>query len=300
MKKLTPEVYKTLKSEIFNEEVPNLFHRMLFKQSATICRQQKKNTVLSAQTNLFNLFFRQYNTILVISRKVAHIEHPDAHYLDVTSVQVLIRCCHERFLALWYLTSLGILPNSSHAEEAEFKWLCFYHSGLVESIQNMKLRSKLVDTSNLESIAISEKSKRDETFLKIKYHPIFAQLENDIKVKIEKYGAWRVVGQKLLSWSEFGRVSPLNSAMAQYEYHTMSMYTHPGYAGLIADIQHDGNIDGLLVYLYVLAASHINMMDEILPESSENFTTRELACLTEFLEIAKSWLQLPPLPEWDV
>lgn len=299
MKKLTSEIYETLKSEIRNNEVPDLFHKMLFKQGAEI---YKKKLASKAQTNLynlFNLFFRQYNTILVIAKKIEHINHPETYYLDITSVHALIRCCHERFLALWYLATPGIFPQLSSIDEFDFKFLCFYHGGLVDSLQNIKLKSKLVDTNNLNNIINNQIDDRANTFLKIKKYPIFNELEAETKKSIEKYGAWRVADKKILSWNELARISPLNSAMAQYEYQTTSLYTHPGYAGLSADILHDQNIDGLLAYLYVLAASYIKVMDNILPKSSEEFTSRELACLTEFLEISESWMEIPPIPELD-
>ncbi len=299
MKKLTVEAYEKLKAEIQNREVPSLFHSMLFKQAYEIYRQPDTNDAQTTLFNLFNLFFRQYNTILVLANKIEHINHPGTRYLDTTSIHALIRCCHERFLALWYLATPGIFPQILSEEEAEFKFLCFLHGGLVDSAENIRFRSRLVDTSSLTPHIDQQIIYRHDTFEKIKRHPIFNELENEAKIGIEKYGAWRIAGRKILSWNGLARISPLNSSMAQYEYHTTSLYTHPGYAGLASDIQHDQNIDGLLAYLYVIAASNIKVIDKIFPESAGNFSDREIACLSEFLDIAQSWLQLPPLPEWD-
>ncbi len=303
MKKLSREIYDKIKSKIPNEEVPNLIHSMLFKQAAEIYRQTQEKSLSSpiiAQISLFNLFFRQYNTILVLSRKVAHIGRPDTRYLDITSVHVLIRCCHERFLALWYLASSRVFPNFPSEKEAEFKWLCYQHGGLMDSFKNMEHRSRLVDTSNLAGSINSDQKLYNEIIAKIKSNAIFEQLDNDAKTRIEKYGAWQVVDKRVLSLSALARISPLNSAIVQYEYHTMSLYAHPGYAGLIADKLHDGDVDGLLSYSYTLASFYIKIMDEIFPESSENFTNRELACQREFLEIGENWMQLLPLASWDV
>ena len=301
MKKLTPDSYEALRSQIHNKEVPNLFHSMLLKQSANISTQEAElDKRASTLIDLFNMFFRQYNTILVLSKKVSHVGYPDTHYLDTTSINTLIRSCHERFLALWYLSCHGLFNRTTSDKEKEFKWLCFYHGGLMDSIRNMRYRSKLVDTSQVMQTHEFDKKAREATLTKIKSHPIFLRLEEKAKLEIEQLGAWRIVGKKSASWTELARKSPLNSAMAQYEYHTMSMYTHPSEAGLAADAMHDGNIDGLLAYLYALSALYITTIDEIFPFSTDTFTPRELACVTEILEIAKDWLALPPLPAWNI
>jgi len=300
MRTLTPDIYKTQKSQIRDGELPHLFHSMLKKQAAVIFERQRMfDDALSAKADLFNLFFRQYNTILVLEQKVAHIDSPGARYIDITSVNVLIRSCHERFLAFWYLAEGRLFPDATPEEEAKFKWLCYYHGGLVDAERNNLLRARLVDVTAQAGAMAGNATRKRDVLKEIKNSQVFKQLEPKTQEAIERYGAWRIGNRKLLSWNGLARLSPIKGAIAEFEYHRMSLYAHTGFAGLEEDKRNNGSPDGLLAYLYVLAACLIFSLDSVLPDSDIHFTSRELACAQEFREIAQSWINLPPLEDLD-
>jgi hypothetical protein len=300
MRKLTSDVYETQKAKITNEDVPGLFGSMFSKQAAIVFERRRTFDLAdAAKADLFAIFVRQYHTILDLAGPRAGARNAPTTRPDITSIHVLIRSCHERYLAFWYLASEGIFSDASREEEATFKWLCYYHGGIVDTVRRNSLRSRLVDTSALADSIKSEVQARRKIFQEIRHHRIFNRLDEGTQRAIEHHGAWRIGNAEALSWRQLAEISPLNSAFAQYEYHLMSLYAHAGYAGIKADQQNDADIPGLLAYLYVLAACYISTLDSIVPGSDANFTSRELACFQELLDVAESWVALPPLPGLD-
>lgn len=300
MRTLPLAIYEAQKAKIRNDEVSNLFHSMLKKQAAVIFEHRRTfDDALSAKADLFNLFFRQYNTVIVLSQKVAHIGSPDARYVDATSISILVRSCHERFLAFWYLAEGRLFPEATLEEEAKFKWLCYYHGGLVDAERSNRLRARLVDTTAQVDVVTNITRRKVDAFKEIKNSQIFAKLEPKAQEAIERYGAWRIENRKSLSWSQLARLAPIKGAIAEFEYHRMSLYAHTGLAGLEEDKRSGGTQDELLAYLYVLAACMMFSLDTILPDSDIRFSQRELACVHEFREIARSWISLTPLDAQD-
>lgn len=299
MKSLPADQYESLKSTIKNAEVPGIFRSILKKQAHSVASNLVISAEVSTQINLFDSFRRQYETVLILASQDKATNYGGRECIDVTSIYSLIRGCHERFLALWYLSKSGAFPSATPEEEASFKHRCFLHGGFIDAQKNMKLRSHLIGISNLSKTLDREKSERLANLQNIEDSKIFHSLADKVKEKIVKFGAWRIWEGAELSWWALATKSPLNSAMAQYEYHTTSMCIHPSNAGMYADAQHDRSQDGLLAYLYVLAAFSARALYYISPSTGAIISDKEWACIKEFIDIGEGWISLPPVPEWE-
>jgi hypothetical protein len=292
---LTEEEYKKYIDEIQNDEVPKVLFSVLGKVHnylESIANSMNEEHVL--KHGMFKLFFKQYNTVLSLSKRTSYVYKPDCDYLDIKSINILIRSMHELYLTYQYLSTNGSFGDMDKEGEVKFKYLAYKYSGEVDSKRTFDLykeqKYKPEDYQLRYDAAIKRKN---EVWKEIKATNIYKLLSKEQKNKI-KNGQWKIDSSKVLSWSDLLEYTPLSKKYGVVEYHQLSQYAHMTYGSLLLEASHNYDVDGLLYHLYILASLFsISVMDshgEVIEK--ENFLAkRELSLVYEFWGLASNFCE---------
>ncbi|MCS0590695.1 DUF5677 domain-containing protein [Massilia norwichensis] len=279
---LTIEEFTRYTNEIQNHEVPSIMFSMLSKVHGHLEKAMSKMSEIEvSHYGMFKVFFKQYNTILSITRGLNYLYSPEYSYIDIKSTYVLIRSCHELYLTFNYLVTHGVLTEND-AGEIEFKFKCYSLSGIFDNERTFELTKNFEGQKSiyLQEIAQVREKKRN-LLSEIEASPIYATLSDESKRLIGN-GRWRVGVNGELSWNDLLQFTPLAKKYGQLEYHLLSMYAHSSHNSLLLEAQHDYNIEGILFHLYILSAL---FMEAILRAHGLDFgffPKREEALITEF------------------
>ena len=288
MKKLPENIYKLAIEKITNNQVPYLFSSVLEKTHKEI---DSIENGLSSQAltrlKLFGMFEKQYNTILRISEKLTYVNKDNEVYLDIKSINVLIRAAHELFLTFGYLVESGHISGVTPEQEIEFKYLCYEHGGRVDIIKSYENKKTVLPYNFYEDQINFAKKNRADILEKIKKHVAFSKLTNDVKKSIEDFGAWRISKSKSLSWNELSHLTKMGKSWAKSEYHHMSIHAHSGFAAILLEKDHNQDTHGLLTHLYIIAALFVSIVVEKMSiDVEKSFSIDERAILEEMINLS--------------
>ena len=238
--------------------------------------------------NIFKVFFKQYNTILSLSRSNEYLFMPQSSYIDIKSINILIRSMHEMYLVYTYLCSSKSFSNVEEQEEIEFKFLAYQYSGENDNVKNSELLKK-IKHDNVYQVEAEIKTieRRDMVWSKILKHKVYDSLSKGAKRNLKK-GNWKLNDEGILSWADLVEYTPLNKAFGVFEYHNMSLYAHSTYSSIQLEANHDGDVDGLLCHCYILAVffsiSVLNSFNKNISVDC-SISKRELALVYEFYNL---------------
>jgi len=279
---LTVEEFKRYTNEIQNDEVPSIMFSMLSKVHGHLEKAMSTMSEIEhSHYGMFKIFFKQYNTILVLTRGVNYLYSPEYSYVDIKSVYVLIRSCHELYLTFNYLVTQGILAEND-LREIDFKFKCYSLSGMFDNERTFELTKNFEGQKRLylqEIAGLREKKKN--LLSEIEAHPIYAVLSDESK-RLVGSGRWRVGINGALSWNDLLQYTPLAKNYGQLEYHLMSMYAHSSHNSLLLEAQHDYNAEGILFHLYILSSLFMAAILRAHGLDFGFFPKREEALITEF------------------
>lgn len=287
----TKEEYIKLVESIHNSEVAEIISNVLSKVhsqlESNIDNMTKKELI---QYDMFKLFFKQYNTTLVLSNKVNYVFQNQDSYIDLKSIYNIIRSLHELYLTYHYLFLGKHFSCVDLSDELDFKYLLYQYSGIKDSIKAFNY----VKNSNLYSD--NHKNRHEEDILKaenllieIRKHQIYLKLPQKVKDDI-KQGNWKVNNHKKLSWSDMLLNTHILKNYGVMEYSILSQYAHTSYHSIMLERTHDYNLDGLLCHLYILASVFAASISDTLNLRLNDCTLlkkRELALVYDFMNLAK-------------
>ncbi len=283
---LTEAEYKKYINDISNEEVPEILFSVLSKVHGyleSIDPQMDEQQV--CKYNMFKVFFKQYNTVLVLSKRSEYLYNSHVGYMDIKSINILIRSMHEMYLLYTYLCSTGFFIGASKSDELDFKFLAYQYSGENDNVRTFKLlrgiKHNAVIDENAEVNAIERKSL---IWSNVTSSNIYQSLPKKVKLELKK-GNWKISSKGTLSWADLAKFSHLSKRYGVFEYHGLSLYAHSTFSSLQLEAKHDENVDGLLCHCYILAsvfsmsvlASFDNAIDK-----GDLVSKRELALVYEF------------------
>lgn len=243
----TEEEYKKLIAEIPNSEVAEILFTVLSKVHNKLEHNLENMTEKELiQYDMFKLFFKQYNTTLVLSNKIDYIFESQISYIDLKSIYNLIRSLHELYLTYHYLFLGKHFISTDENEEHDFKYSVYKLSGLKDSIKSFKY---IKDTSLYDS---QHKEKHDQIIEEvksllndIKATKIYTELPAIVKKEINR-GNWKINKSKKMSWSDMLNNTHILKKYGVLEYSVLSQYAHTSYHSIMLEKTHDYNLDGLL------------------------------------------------------
>ena len=285
-KLLTEEEYKIHINDISNEEVPEVLFSVLSKVHGYL---ESISLLMNDQQvykySMFKVFYKQYNTVLALSKRSEYVFNPQASYMDIKSINILIRSMHEMYLLYTYLCSTGFFIGAGKCEELEFKSLAYQYSGENDNVRTFKLIKEIehngVFDESAEANAIERKS---VIWSKILENDIYKSLPKKVKLELKK-GNWKISSKGTLSWADLAKYSHLSKTYGVFEYHNMSLYAHSTFSSLQLEAGHDEDVDGLLCHCYILASvfsiSVLGSFDKTIDRDGL-ISKRELALVYEF------------------
>lgn len=281
------EEYKEYINSISNEEVPEI----IFNALSLIHRHLEENKeemseVKGLNYSIFKIFFKQYNTILSLSKSTRYIYLPKYNYIDIKSINILIRSAHELYLTYHHLFYSKVFPDFEGILEQEFKIINYKLSGEVANKKSALLIKDFNGSYHLyEKSIVGIESRKKNLLEKINKNDIYKSLPKNIKNLI-KSGEWKINKEKKLSWTDLLENTPMSKKYGVFEYHSMSAYAHTTYSSLQLEAEHDHNIDGLLCHLYIVASLFCISALETNGENIDFVPKREQSLLLEFLGMA--------------
>lgn len=288
----TEEEYIKLIADIPNSEVAEILFSVLFKihnkLESNLANMSKKELI---QYDMFKLFFKQYNTTLLLSNKVNYIFESQFSYIDLKSIYNLIRSLHELYLTYHYLFSGQHFISIDRNEEHSFKYNLYKLSGLKDSIKSFKYIKKTALYNE------QHKEKHDKTveeiknlLNEIKATKIYNELSSEVKAEING-GNWKIDKSKKLSWSDMLNNTHIPKEYGVFEYSILSQYAHTSYHSIMLERTHDYNLDGLLCHFYILTSVFVASLSDTFKLNLDDYTLitkRELALIYDFMNLAKN------------
>ncbi|PJJ20073.1 hypothetical protein CLU90_3305 [Janthinobacterium sp. 67] len=281
---MNQEEFDGITKSIRNDEVAEIVFGALVKIHMKLEEVAGEMTAADEwKYGLFKIFFKNYNTILTLSKGTNYVFTPERKYIDVRSINVQIRTCHELYLLFQYITTNTI--GNGDLDEKDFKYECYRLSGVLDSKRTYE---RIKDFSGYREIydreIVNIKSEITECKEFIVKSPVYKLLNKDIKDAV-KNGYWRVDAEKKLSWNDLLAYTKIPHEYGILQYHVLSLYAHTSHASLKLEAQHDYNMISALAYLYKLSAficcSTLNAF-----ELNSNFLERrEVALIIELMEM---------------
>jgi len=289
---LTEEEYKKHIDSIKNNEVPEVIFSVLSKVHKYLeSIEDSMNEEKILKHGMFKLFFKQYNTVLFLSKGTKYVYKPDHNYLDIKSINILIRSIHELYLTHQYLSTNESFGDIDKNGETEFKHLAYKYSGEIDSKRTFNLyKDYKCKPDGYQQGYDAAIKRKNEIWKEITATTIYKKLPKKQKYKL-KSGQWKIDLSKVLSWSDLLKYTPISRKYGIVEYHHLSQYAHMTYGSLVLEANHNYDIDGLLSHLYILASlfsiSVVGSHGEVIDK--EGFLTkRELSLVFEFLGMARN------------
>lgn len=271
---ITQEEYDIYIESIEDKDVPFV----VFNTLLLVKNELKKENLENLSCYLFEIFFKQYNTVLTLSNGLKHVyDHTAPIDLDLKSIYTLTRSAHELYLSYNYLFDSQVFTDFKIDTEEEFKLLSYKLSGEIEQKKTIKkIKENHSDYALHESALSRVTSEITKLSEAIKENEIYKKLPKTIKDNIRN-GIWKVNMNEKLSWSKLLEYSIMSNKYGAFEYNNMSKYAHSAYSSLQLEASHDHNKDGYLLHLHFLASlfSHsilkINNLDmDILPKKEQS------------------------------
>jgi len=287
MQKISQAIFDKLKDEISNDEVPVLMASALTKIDHYIdtIGDEAPDFVINL-CNLIRLFTMQFNTIRTLADDLSYVERPQRTYLDIKSINVLIRSAHESLLTFGYLSSWFVFGEDLRHDEVRFKYLCYSHGGKVDQEKNLSFRKHHFQTELFKEQQTNAQAQKKAAFAELSKHPIYASLPSEMKARIRE-GEWRVGRDGTLSWNALSAYSELPKEWAMAEYHHLSIYAHAGHHATRYTSVGRPDVHGMLMHLYIIAAYFTALFQTRITRDALQFSDREIVIIHEMIGMSR-------------
>lgn len=284
---LTKNEYIQLINSIDNKDVPEIMFGALEKLHRYLEKDPRvKADVDEDKYGIFKIFFKQYNTIYSLSRGTKYFFLPECSYIDIKSIYVLIRSCHELYLTLSFISNSGTFSGATREEEIEFKYKCYEYSGRQDNKRTIDITIKINGQETISPEQVNDVNEKTRVLREqLINSSIYKALSQDSKNAILA-GQWRVGQNGRLSWNDLLEGTPMSKNYGVLEYHALSMYAHSSHNSLRLEAQHNYDMAGALCHLYVLSALFIKSIVEIFAIDMDVLSKKEQALIIEFIQMA--------------
>jgi hypothetical protein len=288
MQKTSQAIFNQLKDEISNDEVPVLLASALsaIDRHIDTLGDEVPGFIINL-CNLARLFTMQFNTIRTLAGHLGYVERPRRTYLDIKSINVLIRSAHESLLTFGYLSSWFVFNEDLRHDEARFKYLCYRHGGTVDQKKNLDFRKHHLTSDFFKEQQAEAQAQREAAFAELSTHPIYASLPDEMKAFIGK-GAWRVGPKRILSWNDLSAYAELPKEWAVAQYHNLSIYAHAGHHASRYVSAGKPDTHGMLMHLYIIAAYFAALFQTRVTRDALRFSDREAVIISEMIGMSRS------------
>ncbi|WP_433947034.1 hypothetical protein [Paenibacillus sp. SN-8-1] len=254
---------------IENHDVQYYLDSIFQKISQEIVKRECTSEPEFLMNCLYQKFKIQFFSIMQLTYKRTINPSGKYSFLDIASIQTLIRSCFETYLTFEY-----IYNQSSNESEIECKVLLYKRGSTSEFLR--------YDEDTKEYIqALQELQQID---LQLKENEYFSLL-CDKEIKVLKK-SWRP------SWMKIVDETILSKTNNAYEYNQQSMYAHNSYHALM-NLHHyylnldQYDVDATNVQLFIITSLFSKSLIEWFKISPSLFTVDELGIMGEFITLAK-------------
>ncbi|MCO5364569.1 hypothetical protein [Pseudomonas alliivorans] len=250
---MTEDEYLRIVNNISNEEVA----KIMFEALSTLHMHLEWQHQAMSEADkwiycLFKAFFKMYNTTYHLSNGIPYFFSPEINYIDVRSINIQIRSCHEIYLTYNYITKSKFAIGGQ--EEREFKYTAYELAG---NLDNKRTYERIRQFKGYKDLYDQQIGTINEKILECRKtltkSPIYRLLSTEIKNAVRN-GQWKITTQKKLSWADLLDCTPIPRAYGEFEYNNLCLYTHASHASLALEAHHDLNMISALAHLYKLAA----------------------------------------------
>ena len=231
---------------------------------------------------MFEKFKIQFYSAIYLSNTYTKNPSNQFYYLDIVSIQNIIRSCYETFLTFEYIyiqpESIGklIFPKSefNHLETIKLKLLLYKYEGYK---QNNYAFSTIPEKREINKINLQEYLKE------IQDNIIFSKLDKDKQDEILEN--WKP------SWNDIASKTELSTWNSKNMYNILCQYSHNSYSSLTTIDYYYSNLDkydkdAMLVQLYEFTAIFINDYIRLFHIDGDIFEEDEINLLNEFYGLA--------------
>ncbi len=81
---------------------------------------------------------------MILSERTPYIHNNEITYLDIRSINIIIRSMHEMYLVYEYLNNLGLFgENINKKDELDFKALIYEYSGAKDNLKTIDIMQSM-------------------------------------------------------------------------------------------------------------------------------------------------------------
>ncbi|MEH7491445.1 DUF5677 domain-containing protein [Neobacillus niacini] len=260
-------------SKIKNGEIKYLFDSIFQKITDKIVNYPPSDNSLYWSHVMFQKFKIQYYSALQLTYNMTVNPRGQYEYLDIASINSIIRSCFETFLIFEH-----IYIHSRTSEERDLRLLLFQHDGYRSG---RKLLERDKSSNEYRKYAQNCRITRE----KIERMNFFISLPIEERHKL-LFGKWRP------SWSDIIKETGLSNLMGKSEYAQLSLYAHNNFAALYTlDYYYQDlekyNFDAINLHLYIVSTYFVYSILHLFAIRQSIFSEDELGIMKEFFLISK-------------
>lgn len=284
---------ESLTEHIPNHEVKYYYDKVLQKVSKEIRRIYNSGEYMYlGQEGMyislitFDKFKIQFYSAISLAYKGTKNSLNQYEYLDIASIETIIRSCYETFLTFQYIymqpqiigdskVDISRFNKDDYMKHIEFKILLYKYEGYKQSYYGLETITERKEES---------RKLRDEYKKRIIENSIFNELNLDEKENILQ--RWRP------SWNKLASKTSLSKWNSSNMYNITSQYSHNSYTTLMALDYHYKNLDkynkdAMLIQLFEFTAIFINDYISLFHINHNIFEEDEINLLNEFFTLAQ-------------
>ncbi|MCG3704330.1 hypothetical protein L5F68_08285 [Aliarcobacter butzleri] len=299
MIELTESEYREYTKDIENEEVEEILFSILEKINIKLCfienyiNDDEELEIL--KINFFKIFFKQFNTIIILLSKTKYKYNLKFEYTDIKSIYILIRSVHELYLTFQYIFNSKYF-NVSKEEETNFKYLLYKYCGEKDNIKAFHNKKNITGLNDEQEQALVKYEKASEKmFSLISSNKIYHTLSKTIKKKIQNGISWKINKEKELTWTELLENTYMSTEYGKGYYAVLCQYSHTTYNSITLELNHNYDKLGVLYHLSLITSlivkEYINIsFDGNIVKITEDdiISKRELSLIVEFITMSIS------------
>lgn len=284
---------KSLTEHIPNREVKYYYDRFIQKISKEIKKKYNNAQYIYLGKDgmyisliIFEKFKIQFYSAISLAYKCTQNPLNEYEYIDIASIETIIRSCYETFLTFQYIymqpevigeNEVGMLKcdENEYQKRLEFKILLYKYEGYNQSYYGFSTISEKKEQS---------KKMRDEYKKQIVESEIFKNLTSQEKEKLLQN--WRP------SWNKIASKTALSEWNSKNMYNIVSQYSHNSYTTLMTLNHYYTNLDkydrdAMFVQLFEFTAILMNDYIRLFHIDHTIFEKDEINLLNEFYTLAQ-------------
>jgi hypothetical protein len=254
---------------IENNEVQYIFDSIFQKISQEIIQRECVGESDFLINCLFQKYKIQFYSVIQLTYKKTINPSGNHFYLDIASIQTVIRSCFETYLIFEY-----IFNQSSSESEIDCKIL-LYKRGSAKEFMRFQRNSLIYNQAEEDIKSID---------LLLEGNSYFLSLSEKDKKSLKNN--WRP------SWMKIGENTLLSNTNNAEEYNSLSMYAHNTYHAIMNVHYYYNNLDKYDVdstnsHLYIITTLFSKSIIERFNIRYSIFTNDEIGIMGEFIALAK-------------